>query len=130
MKIVVNKCFGGFGISVEALKELIDAVDSDVYDVLRYIAYAKETMTRQERAEIVREYYLDQLGEEERMFVKFILETYEKSGEKELSMKNLSPLIQLRYKTMTDAVSLLGSPEEIVKDYLELQRELYEVIES
>lgn len=115
---------------LQALKELIDAVDSDVYDVLRYIAYAKETMTRQERAEIVREYYLDQLGEEERMFVKFILETYEKSGEKELSMKNLSPLIQLRYKTMTDAVSLLGSPEEIVKDYLELQRELYEVIES
>ena len=111
---------------LQALKQLIDAEDSDVYDALRYIAYAKEAMTRSERVGIVREYYLEQLDDGERSFVDFILETYEKSGEKELFMKNLSPLVRLRYRTMADAVAQLGSPNEIVQDYLELQAELYE----
>ena len=31
---------------IDQMKELIDARDSDVYDVLSYVAYAKETMTR------------------------------------------------------------------------------------
>lgn len=113
---------------LQALKQLCDAEDSDVYDVLRYIAYAKETMTRVERARIVREYYLEQLDDNEREFVSFILDTYEKQGENELSMQNLTSLVSLRYKTMRDATSLLGSAEEIVDDYLELQTELYAAI--
>lgn len=31
------------------MKDLIDAKDSDVYDVLAYAAYAAETITRQQR---------------------------------------------------------------------------------
>ncbi len=110
---------------LEKLKELVDAEDSDVYDVLRYISYAKETMTRHERASIIRDYYLEQLEEGERDFVSFVLDTYEKSGENELSMENLRGLVQLKYRTMPDAVRHLGSPQEIVHDYLELQHELY-----
>lgn len=110
---------------LEKLKELVDAEDSDVYDVLRYISYAKETMTRHERAGIIRNYYLDQLEDGEREFVSFVLDTYEKSGENELSMENLRGLVQLKYRTMPDATKELGSAEEIVNDYLELQRELY-----
>ena len=110
---------------LEKLKELVDAEDSDVYDVLRYISYAKETMTRHERASIIRDYYLEQLEEGERDFVSFVLDTYEKSGENELSMENLRGLVQLKYRTMPDAVKHLGSPQEIVHDYLELQHELY-----
>ncbi len=110
---------------LQALKQLCDADDSDVYDVLRYIAYAKETMTRVERAGIVREYYLEQLDDSEREFVKFVLGVYEKEGENELSMQNLTSLVNLKYKTMRDATSALGSAEEIVNDYLELQKELY-----
>jgi len=113
---------------LQALKQLCDAEDSDVYDVLRYIAYAKETMTRVERAGIVREYYLEQLDDNEREFVSYILDTYEKEGENELSMKNLTSLVRLQYRTMRDATSLLGSADEIVGDYLELQRELYATI--
>ncbi len=110
---------------LQALKQLCDAEDSDVYDILRYIAYAKETMTRVERSCIVREYHLEQLNDSEREFVNFILDTYEKQGENELSMQNLTSLVRLRYRTMRDATSLLGSADEIVDEYLELQRELY-----
>jgi type I restriction enzyme R subunit len=112
---------------LDKLKDLIDAQDSDVYDVLRYISYAKDTMTRSERAGIIRNYYLEQLDDETREFVTFVLDTYEKSGENELSMENLRELVQLKYRTMPDAVKRLGSPEDIVKDYLEFQHELYAV---
>lgn len=110
---------------LQALKELIDAEDSDVYDVLRYVAYAKETMTRLERAGLVREYYLEQLDDNEQEFVKFILQAYERGGEKELRMDKLKSLIDLKYHTSHDATKNLGSPDEIVQGYLELQRELY-----
>lgn len=112
---------------LQALKDLIDAEQSDVYDVLRYISYAKDTMTRHERAAIIRDYYFEQLEANQRDFVSFVLDTYENSGENELSMENLRGLVQLKYRTMPDAVAQLGSPEEIVEDYLELQKELYAV---
>jgi type I restriction enzyme R subunit len=115
---------------LEKLKELVDAEDSDVYDVLRYISYARETMTRHERAAIMRNYYLEQLDDGERDFVAFVLDTYEKSGENELSMENLRGLVQLKYRTMPDAVKYLGSPQEIVHDYLELQHELYSSVSA
>lgn len=115
---------------LQALKELIDAKDSDVYDVLRYIAYAKETMTRIERAGLVREYYLDQLDDNEREFVLFVLDTYERDGENELSLHKLKSLVNLKYQTVRDAEKKLGGASEIVHDYLELQRELYAATET
>jgi type I restriction enzyme R subunit len=87
-------------------------------------------MTRLERAGIVREYYLKQLDDNEKEFVKFVLKTYETEGENELSLENLSTLVRLKYHTMKDAVARLGRAEEIVEDYLELQRELYVTVDS
>ncbi len=115
---------------LEKLKELIDAEDSDVYDVLRYISYARDAMSRQGRAGIMREYYIPQLNDGEKDFISFVLDTYESSGENELSMDNLQRLIELKYRTMPDAFKWLGSPEEIVQDYLELQKELYAVTQE
>ncbi len=113
---------------LQALKALCDAEDSDIYDVLRYIAYARDTMTRTERAGILREYYLEQLDENEREFVSFILDLYEQRGEGELKMKNLTGLVKLHYRTMRDATGVLGSAKEIAEDYLDMQRELYTAV--
>lgn len=113
---------------LQSLKQMIDAEECDVYDVLRYVAYARETITRLERASIVRDYYLEQLNEGEREFVEFVLGTYEVQGENELSLENLSTLVRLKYKTMKDAVERLGRAEEIVQDYLEVQCELYAAV--
>ncbi len=113
---------------LQALKALCDAEDSDIYDVLRYIAYARDTMTRTERAGILREYYLEQLDENEREFVSFILDLYEQRGEGELQMKNLTGLVKLHYRTMRDATDVLGSAKEIAGDYLDMQRELYAAV--
>ena len=54
---------------LDKLKELIDAEECDVYDVLRYISYAKEAFSRGDRADFIRNYYLMELDKEEREFV-------------------------------------------------------------
>lgn len=114
---------------LQALKQMIDADGCDVYDVLRYVAYAKDTITRLERAGLVREYYLEQLDNHERTFVEFILKTYETDGENELTRENLNNLLEIKYRTLKEAVGQLGNPKEIVHDYLELQKELYAAVE-
>ena len=110
---------------LDALKDLIDAEESDIYDVLRYIAYATEVMTRGSRAQYARDNYLANLSNEERSFVQFVLDTYEKSGEKELSTDNLKRLIELKYHTTNQAIADLGTAEEILKKYYDLQQEIY-----
>ena len=114
---------------LQALKTLCDAENSDIYDVLRYTAYARDTMTRTERAGLLREYYLEQLDEDERRFVGYVLAIYESRGEQELRMDNLTGLVRLRYRTLRDATYHLGSPAEIVSDFLEFQRELYQAVD-
>ena len=70
---------------------------------------------------------IDVKDDKEKEFVLFILDTYEKAGEKELSMENLTRLLELKYHTTNEGMSILGEAQEIVKDYLELQKEIYEV---
>ncbi|MCL1839784.1 DEAD/DEAH box helicase family protein [Candidatus Saccharibacteria bacterium] len=110
---------------LEALKELVDATDSDVYDVLRYIAYARDTITRRERISLMRDYYFEQLSEGEKEFVNFVLGTYEQAGENELSLENLRGLLELKYRTLSDATTKLGAAENIRQNYINLQKELY-----
>lgn len=110
---------------LQALKELVDAQNSDVYDVLRYIAYAAQIISRRERATSVRNDYLESLSEKEQEFVRFVLDTYEQSGENELTMENLKQLLELKFKTTDEAIKAIGSDEEIVKDYKDTQKALY-----
>ncbi|NCU34162.1 DEAD/DEAH box helicase [Candidatus Saccharibacteria bacterium] len=110
---------------LQALKELLEAKNSDAYDVLRYIAYAKPVMTRRERAENVRNNYLKQLNENKQEFVQFVLDVHERDGENELGAEKLSNLVRFKYRTMADAKNKLGEAPEILADYLEIQKQLY-----
>jgi type I restriction enzyme R subunit len=111
------------------LRDIIDAKDSDMYDVLRYIAFAKEALTRKYRAEHITKSYYTELSEDEESFVRFVLDKYQSSGEKELSEKNLPTLLELKYHSLNDAVHTLGKAGDIKDEYLALQREIYKVNE-
>lgn len=113
---------------LKSLKKIIDAEDSDMYDVLRYVAFAKEVLSREYRADNVSAGFFSELNEEEESFVRFVLDKYEKGGERELSEGNLPSLLNLKYQTMHDAVQKLGGTNEIRSEYLDLQKELYEVV--
>lgn len=112
---------------LKSLQEIVDAEDSDMFDVLRYVAFAKETLTRQYRAGNINRSFFNELSEEEESFVRFILGKYEENGVDELSEENLENLVKLLYGSSYDAVEKLGSTSKIRSDFLGLQKELYEV---
>lgn len=112
---------------LETLRDIIDAKDSDMYDVLRYIAFAKDTLSREYRANHIKASYFENLTEDEEGFVRFVLDKYQASGEKELSGRNLSKILELKFHSLNDAVHILGNAGKIKAEYIDLQKELYTV---
>ena len=111
---------------LDGMKDLIDAKDSDVYDVLAYVAYAAETHTRTERATqarpAIKEAFTDAKQQE---FIEFILEKYVEDGVKELAKSKMNSLIRLKYDNAHDAVAVLGSPGVIKETFAGFQKYLY-----
>ena len=117
------------GISVEDLKEiqsLIDAEDSDLFDVLEYIAFSQPTITRQTRVESNKQKIFSFLNENQRDFIQFILANYVSKGYEELDDSKLKYAIDSKYGDVNDAEQKLGSVDEIRKTFLEFQKYLYE----
>ena len=110
---------------LDSMKAIIDAKDSDVYDLLAYVAYARETHTRTERVanakkSIVKEYTYKQVE-----FIDFILEKYVDEGVQELSAKKMRSLVELKYNTINDAAAEFGSPAAIRETFIGFQKHLY-----
>ena len=58
---------------LEKLQELIDAQDSDLFDVLEYIAYAKPPISRAARVKTNRDNIFNLLNAAQREFVEYVL---------------------------------------------------------
>lgn len=111
---------------LEGMKALIEAQDSDVYDVLRYVAYATEVVTREQRSSnampAIRKVFSE---DKHQQFIEFILEKYVEDGVEELSTSKMQSLITLKYNTISDAVDLFGSPTAIRETFIGFQEYLY-----
>lgn len=109
------------------MKALIDAKDSDVYDVLAFVAYASEAMSREERVSSagspIRNTFTD---DKQREFIEFILSHYVKDGESQLSRTNMKSLLELKYGSISDAAEVLGSIPIISNAFVGCQKYLYE----
>jgi type I restriction enzyme R subunit len=110
-----------------AMQQLIDAENSDLFDVLAYVAYLSPTVTRAERAEQARVYINSAFGAKQRAFLDFVLDHYVRQGVSELEQAKLNPLLRLKYRdSIADAVADLGGrPEEIAKAFAGFQKYLY-----
>ena len=112
---------------LEGMKDLIDAKDSDVYDVLRYVAYASETMSRKARVTTTKPSINKAFSDYKQLeFINFILDKYVEDGTAELSPSKMRSLIELKYNTINDATIELGTPSEIRKMFIGFQKYLYE----
>lgn len=111
---------------LDSMKELIDAKDSDVYDVLAFVAYALETRTRLERATAAKPAIHQAFAcDNQQEFIDFILEKYVQDGVGELSARKMRSLIELKYNTISDASAVLGPPALIRETFLGFQKHLY-----
>jgi type I restriction enzyme R subunit len=111
---------------LESMKDIIDAKDSDVYDLLAYVAYARETHTRTERVETAKPGISTEFTNKQIEFIDFILEKYIEDGVQELAAKKMRSLVELKYNTISDAAVEFGSPAAIRDTFIGFQKYLYE----
>jgi type I restriction enzyme R subunit len=113
---------------LDSMKELIDARDSDVYDVLTYVAYASKIRTRQQRVEQSKPAINQHFTEyHQQAFINFILERYVDDGVTELSVGKMKSMVELKYNSINDAAVEFGSPKVIREVFVGFQQYLYRV---
>ena len=111
------------------MQKIIEAENSDLYDVLAHVAFALEPVSREARAAKakVAAMLADGLTDKQQSFVDFVLAQYVKQGVDELDQEKLSPLLKLKYNNaIADAFADLGKPEQVRRVFVGFQRHLYE----
>lgn len=108
------------------LQEVINAENSDLFDVLQYIAYARAPMSRSDRVAVAEENIYTFLNTSQREFIKFVLGNYMQQGVDELDDAKLSTVLTAKYGSVHAAAQQLGKPEEIRKLFIDFQRHLYQ----
>ena len=110
---------------LEKLQELIEAQDSDLFDVLEYIAYAKSPVSRAARVETNKDNIYNLLSDAQREFVEYVLRNYVDVGVDELDVSKLSTVLTAKYGSIHAAQLKLGTPQEIQRTFIEFQKNLY-----
>jgi len=118
----------GFGHDQMAeMQRIIDAENSDLFDVLAHVAYALTPLTREERAARAKVEISAHFDRKQQAFLDLVLAQYVKVGVEELAQEKLSLLLKLKYhNAIADAVADLGQPEEIGKVFAGFQNYLYQ----
>ncbi|UWX54893.1 DEAD/DEAH box helicase family protein [Maribacter litopenaei] len=110
---------------LEDLRKLVHGEDSDLYDVLKYIAYEKKLVSRSIRANRAK-IHLNDYNPKQQEFLNFVLDQYVKDGVEELDDSKISPLLILKYRAIADAKRELGDITSIRDSFIGFQKRLYE----
>ena len=120
----------GFGREqLSEMRRLIDAENSDLFDVLAHVAYALQPITRYNRAANARISINTHFAIKQQAFLDFVLSHYVSEGVEELDPSKLAPLLNLRYGgSIADAINDLGDPQDIASAFAGFQKYLYEAV--
>ncbi|TCT29734.1 EcoAI/FtnUII family type I restriction enzme subunit R [Martelella mediterranea] len=110
---------------MEDMRRLIDAPNSDVFDVLAYVRFTLAPLARAERAEAARSAGLGGYESEMRQFLDYVLTAYEARGIEELSLGKIRDFLRIRYGGTNDAKAALGPVSEIRKAFVDIQEHLF-----
>ncbi len=110
---------------MEEMRRLIDAPNSDIFDVLAYVRFTLAPLARTERADAARSSGLGGHELEMRQFLDYVLQAYEAQGVEELSLRKIRDFLRIRYGGTNDAKAVLGSVSEIRKAFIDIQGHLF-----
>ena len=110
---------------LEALQQVIDAENSDLFDVFAYVSFALKPMTREERVTLSRKAIFAVLDERQGEFLEFVLAKYIEIGVEELDEEELPKLLNLKYHAIADAIKALGDVDKIRSTFFGFQKNLY-----
>ncbi|MDP4029063.1 MAG: DEAD/DEAH box helicase family protein, partial [Gallionella sp.] len=97
----------GFGKDqLGEMQKIIDAENSDLFDVLAHVAFAMQPVSRKERADVAHKSVQSQFGDKQQAFLDFVLAHYVQEGVDELEQEKLTKLLRLKYHdSIPDAVA-------------------------
>jgi type I restriction enzyme R subunit len=107
------------------IQNLIDATDSDLFDVLEYISYARKPITRAERVANAQGNIYNLVNAQQRDFIDFVLRNYVQDGVDELDISKLSTTLTAKYGGVYEAQRTLGDVDEIKRVFVDFQQHLY-----
>ena len=107
------------------IRRLVDAPDSDLFDVLGYVLFTHAPKTREDRAEAVKDEGLAAVQGDLKALLIRILNAYEENGEGELATSKLSQFLTAHYGSVGEAKNRLGDLPSINAAFLKMQAELY-----
>jgi type I restriction enzyme R subunit len=110
---------------LENLQKMINADDSDLFDVLAYVSFAIQPISREERVAEVKNIILEKLNDKEKEFLDFVLTKYIEKGFEELGEEKLPILLNLKYNAIANAEQKLGDVEKIRSIFFAFQENLY-----
>jgi type I restriction enzyme R subunit len=117
----------GFGKDeLTTLQKVIDAENSDLFDVLEFIAYSIKPISREMRVAAAQKNIFSLLDNNQKEFVEFVLTKYIETGVEELDQEKLPDLLELKYQAVSDAAGKLGGVSKIRELFIEFQKHLYE----
>ncbi len=108
------------------IQQIINAEESDLFDVLEYVAYKVKPISRIERASKAEALLSNKLDNNQKEFINFVLSRYIEGGVDELEIEKLSQLLKLKYNEIYDAEKNLGDIESIKETFVNFQKYLYE----
>jgi type I restriction enzyme, R subunit len=110
---------------LEMLQKMINAEQSDLFDVLNYVSFLTPTISRIERVVQTKEKIFEGLDEKQKEFLDFVLAKYEERGVEELDEEKLPVLLNLKYHAIANAVNTLGEVDSIRSIFFNFQEDLY-----
>ena len=107
------------------IRQLINAPDSDLFDVLSYVLYTKPPKTRHDRAGSVIDGGVPDADSDLKALLVSILNAYKLHGESELAAGKLSSYLIARFGSVNEGRVRLGGLPAIRAAFRTMQRELY-----
>ena len=107
------------------LQKLIDAEKSDLFDVLEYVSYAIQPITREVRVARAQSSIFARMDSRQKEFLEFVLSKYIETGVEELAEDKLAKLLTLKYQALPDALGVLGTVEKVRGLFFGFQKHLY-----
>jgi len=128
-KILLGKLAeAGYGMDeLKTLKQLINAENSDIFDVLEYISFAIKPISREERVAKAQSNIFKSLENNQKEFLEFVLSKYIEIGIEELDQEKLPALLKIKYQEIHDATEVLGDVNKIRETFIDFQQHLFAI---
>jgi len=110
-----------------SIQELIEAEDSDLFDVLEFVKYAQKPIARTKRAALSRSIMETSIEAKQLEFIDFLVSQYVESGVGELEEAKLETLLEIKYADVFQGIKTVGNGEvsQVRNLFLTFQKNLY-----